>query len=41
MLVFCAHEQVIVDLFASNEELHNEFVKEAFDRVGRGFTTNM
>jgi len=35
------HEQVIVNLFESNEELQNEFVKEAFKGVGHGFTTDM
>jgi len=35
------HELVIVDLSASNEELQNEFVQEAFKGVGCGFTTNM
>ena len=35
------HEQVIVELSVSKEELHNKFVKEAFDGVGRGFTKHM
>jgi len=30
-----------VDLSASNEELQNEFVVQAFEVVRRGFTTDM